>query len=181
MVNARDVHLESGASFCARRQPRTQQTCDSDGRAFGNEHDAGRSTLGNHDPCRNGQNRKRKPHPRDCARAREIHRPPHPLVTPWHNRSRVCLAVVNFTPLVINRVPPTSFNFFSCHNVLQPPNCFPGGNMADSGRKSSVFHNRKQRGKMSGTGKRAIQLAGSAVEGSPRRSLRRSLGRWAWI
>ena len=38
--------------------------------------------------------------------------------------------------------------------------------MADSRRKSSVFHNRKQRDKTSRTGKRAIQLAGSSVEGS---------------
>jgi hypothetical protein len=38
--------------------------------------------------------------------------------------------------------------------------------MADSRPKSSVFHNRQQRGKTSRTGMRAIQLAGSAVEGS---------------
>jgi hypothetical protein len=38
--------------------------------------------------------------------------------------------------------------------------------MADSWRKSSVFHIREQQSKTSRTGKRAIQLAGSAVEGS---------------
>jgi hypothetical protein len=38
--------------------------------------------------------------------------------------------------------------------------------VAESGRKSSAFHNRQQQSKSSRTGKPAIQLAGSAVEGS---------------
>jgi hypothetical protein len=38
--------------------------------------------------------------------------------------------------------------------------------MADSRRESSIFHKRKQQSKTSRTGKRSVQLAGSAVEGS---------------
>jgi len=44
--------------------------------------------------------------------------------------------------------------------------CALHGQYADSQRKSSVFHNRKQRDTTSRTGQRAIQLAGSAVKGS---------------
>jgi len=106
-------------SFRAGRQIGAHQAQSQDGPGSSNQLDAAPASQSSHDEQWNRHHGDQKQRDRDSARSREIHCPPHPLETSWHDGSRICLAIVNQTPLVITSVSPTNLNLFSCHMWLQ--------------------------------------------------------------
>lgn len=108
-------------SYRARRQKSTHQAQNDDRCDSSNQFDTISSPQNSRDEQWNNHNGDQQQRDRNGAGARKIHRPSHPLETPGHDRSRICLAVVNPKPLVITPISPTSFNLFSRHMHLQMP------------------------------------------------------------